>query len=148
MVATRSEIVEVFFKQDRYFNTFGGNPVSCAAGIAVLDVLQREHMQDNARSVGAYLKQGIAGLSARHDLIGRVRGTGLFVGVDLVEDRKSDTPAIKQAAKVMNDMARSGVLIGLSGPHKAMLQIRPPIVFNRENADQLVHTLDHVLSRL
>jgi len=145
VVATRSEIVEAFFRQDRYFNTFGGNPVSCAAGIAVLEVLERERLQDRARAVGAYLKQGLVGVSVKHDLIGGVRGAGLFVGVDLVEDRKSEAPAVKQAAKVMNEMARSGVLVGLSGPHKAMLKIRPPMVFSRENADELVQTLDRVL---
>jgi 4-aminobutyrate aminotransferase-like enzyme len=75
-----------------------------------------------------------------------VRGAGLFVGVDLIEDRKPDAPAVKQAAKVMNDMARAGVLVGLSGPHRAMLKIRPPMLFSHENADQLVQTLDHVLA--
>jgi 4-aminobutyrate aminotransferase-like enzyme len=148
VVATRPEIVEAFFSQDRYFNTFGGNPVSCAAGIAVLEVLAREHLQDNARAVGAYLKEGLAGLSAGHELIGGVRGAGLFVGVDLVDDRRSGRPAVRQAAKVMNEMARLGVLVGLSGPHKAMLKIRPPMVFSRENADQLVETLDRVLASL
>jgi len=94
------------------------------------------------------LKEELVGLSARHDVIGGVRGSGLFVGVDLVEDRKSNAPAVKRATKVMNDMARSGVLVGLSGPHRAMLKIRPPMVFSRENADQLVQTLNQVLTSL
>ena len=107
-----------------------------------------EIRQQKSADPGCLEQPRIAGLAARHDLIGGVRGAGLFVGVDLVEDRKSGPPAVKQAAKVMNDMARAGVLVGLSGPHKAMLKIRPPIVFSRENADQLVQTLEHVLASL
>lgn len=148
VVATRPEILSHFFKRQRYFNTFGGNQVSCAAGLAVLEVLERERLQANAREVGSYLKGQLAQLAKKYSVIGDVRGSGLFIGVDLVDDTTDGGPAVAKAQHVMNNMARLGLLVGLSGPTKSMLKIRPPMVFTKDNSDQLVDTLEHVLREI
>lgn len=147
-VVTTPEIAEVFAKDRYYFNTFGGNPVSCAAGLAVLDVLERERLRDNARDVGKLLRDQLAALAGQHELIGDVRGAGLFAGVELVRDRQSREPSADAAHAVMNGMRREGVLIGCTGRDGNVLKIRPPLVFSRANAERLVTTLDRVLGSL
>jgi 4-aminobutyrate aminotransferase-like enzyme len=128
-----------------YFSTFGGNPVSCAVGMAVLDVLEQEHLQSRAATTGDRLIEGLAGLKARHAAIGDVRGMGLFVGVELVRDRDSREPAGREADMVANRMRDLGVLISTDGPDHNVLKIKPPMVFTEGDADQLVDTLDRVL---
>jgi 4-aminobutyrate aminotransferase-like enzyme len=145
VVVTRPEILSHFFKRQRYFNTFGGNQVACAAGIAVLEVLEIECLQQNAAEVGSYLKSRLVSLAKKNDMIGDVRGSGLFIGVDLVDETAARNPAIVGAQDVMNNMAKQGVLVGLSGPTKSMLKIRPPMIFSKDNSDQLVDTLESVL---
>ncbi|MEJ2604813.1 MAG: aminotransferase class III-fold pyridoxal phosphate-dependent enzyme [Gammaproteobacteria bacterium] len=147
-VVTTPAIAEAFARDHSYFNTFGGNPVACAAGLAVLDVLEREELQENARVTGAYLREGLRGLRSRHSLIGDVRGAGLFAGVEFVADRQTREPAPAVARAVTNGMRREGVLIGRTGIADNVLKIRPPLVFSKENADTLVTTLDGVLARL
>ena len=146
-VVTSAELTERFGKHARYFNTFAGNPVSCAAGLAVLDVLRDENLQDNAARVGGYLRAGLTELSKRHRLIGDVRGRGLFVGVELVSDRSSLEAATTEAHHVMNALRDRGVLIATTGPRNNVLKIRPPMVFSIANADQLIETLDEVLAK-
>jgi 4-aminobutyrate aminotransferase-like enzyme len=141
-VVTTPEIAAIFAGDRYYFNTFGGNPVACAAGLAVLDVLERERLQENAREVGRYLRRRLDELASRHELIGDVRGSGLFYGVELVTDRTSREPAADAAHAVMNGMRRDGVLVGRTGRNANVLKIRPPLVFSRANADQLVAALD------
>jgi 4-aminobutyrate aminotransferase-like enzyme len=144
-VITTPEIAAAFANGMEYFNTFGGNPVSCAIGLAVLDVLADEGLQANARQVGRRLKTGLRELASRHPLIGDVRGLGLFVGVELVRDRTTLDPAGQEAGFVAERMREHGVLISTDGPSHNVLKIRPPLVFTADDADRLVETLDRVL---
>jgi 4-aminobutyrate aminotransferase-like enzyme len=144
-VVTTAHLAEEFGKTSMYFNTFGGNPVSCAAGMAVLDVLCEDNLQRNALQVGGYLVRGLNQLQEHHECIGDVRGKGLFIAVELVLSRSSKIPASALAKRVINAMRERGVLISCTGPHDNVLKIRPPMPFARENADQLLETLDTVL---
>ena len=145
-VVSRRNIIDEFAKSGRYFNTFGGNPVSCAAGLAVLDVIEQEGLQENARVVGEYLTAGLQELSNKHATIGDVRGTGLFVAVELVQDRESRIPATEFTANVVNGLKQRGVLTGSIGPDANILKLRPPMVFSKENADYMLGVLDETLS--
>jgi 4-aminobutyrate aminotransferase-like enzyme len=145
-LAVRPEVMQAFGQASRYFNTFGGNPVSMAAAAAVLDVIEQQGLQQNALLVGGYLRERLAALGQRHALVGEVRGAGLFVGVELVTDRTTRTPATAQAARVVNGLRQRQVLLSATGPHANVLKIRPPLVFQREHADLLVERLDEVLA--
>lgn len=144
----RGEVLDAFGRTARYFNTFGGNPVSCAAANAVLDVIQGEGLMANCAAVGEYFKVGLQGLAERYPLIGDVRGAGLFVGVELVTDRASKAPATEATARVVNGMRERGVLISSAGPAANILKIRPQLIFQREHADLFVQTLEAVLKSL
>jgi 4-aminobutyrate aminotransferase-like enzyme len=143
---TRTDIVEQFSKAGSYFNTFGGNPVSCAAGLAVLDVIENESLQQNALDVGQHLINGLNELAVRYECIGDIRGSGFFLGVDLVINRKTREPAPELAFRVVNGLRDKGVLTGSIGPHENVLKLRPPMVFSRENADYFLNTVDGVLA--
>ena len=147
-VVTTPEIMAAFRKSFRYFNTFGGNPVSCAAAMAVLDVVQDEGLQENARVVGAYARDGLAKLAEKYDWIGDVRGYGLFFGAEMVTDRASKAPAPAYTTRVANEMRRRGVLMNKLGIHCNTLKIRPPMPFSRANADFMLETLDGALADL
>ena len=147
-VVANSETLNAFRKAFRYFNTFGGNPVSCAAAMAVLDVLEDEKLQENARKVGAYAVAGLADLADKHSIIGNVRGAGLFFGAELVLDRVEKTPAAEIATRVINEMRGRGVLMGKLGIHQNATKIRPPMPFSEADADFMLSTLDDVLSGL
>ncbi|MEK6410780.1 MAG: aminotransferase class III-fold pyridoxal phosphate-dependent enzyme [Acidobacteriota bacterium] len=144
-VVTTPEIAASFDNGMEYFNTFGGNPVSCAVGLAVLDVIEEESLQENALKVGAHLKAGLEALKCKHPLIGDVRGSGLFIGVELVLDRETRAPATRQAAYVVERMKECGVLISTDGPLHNVLKIKPPMVLSTRNADELLVKLDEVL---
>ncbi len=144
-VVTTSEIAASFANGMEYFNSFGGNAVSCAIGLAVLDVIERDGLQAHAQQVGTYLRAGLARLADRHALVGDVRGLGLFIGVELVRDRDSRTPATRQASYVANRMRDGGVLMSTDGPDNNVLKIKPPLVFTERDADFLAATLDRVL---
>ena len=143
---SRREIVEKFASRGRYFNTFGGNPVSCVAGLAVLDVLEQEGLQENARLVGEYLTAGLQALAEKHTAIGDIRGTGLFIAVELVKDRVSREPATAFADDVVNGLRDRGVLTGSIGPDANILKLRPPMVFSKENADYMLDILGETLA--
>jgi 4-aminobutyrate aminotransferase-like enzyme len=147
-VVARPDLVERFTGENMYFNTFAGNPVSAAVGMAVLDVLEEEHLLDNALHVGRYTLERLAKLADKYELIGDVRGGGLFFAVELVRDRKSKTPASAETKRVVNLMRERGVLISRIGPGDNILKIRPPMPFSRDNADLLVETLDAVFRDL
>jgi 4-aminobutyrate aminotransferase-like enzyme len=132
---TQRPIINEFAKQADYFNTFGGNPVSCAAGLVVLDILEEEGLQQNAAEVGEYLKTELKTLAGQHDLIGDIRGHGLFLGVELVTDRKDRSPATATTAKLVNELCKRGVLSGSIGPDANILKLRPPMVFSKADAD-------------
>jgi 4-aminobutyrate aminotransferase-like enzyme len=137
-VVARKELVEEFAGRGRYFNTFGGNPVSCAAGLAVLDVIENENLQANALDVGQYLVDGLWRLAETHTCIGDVRGTGLFLAVELVTERDQRTPATELTARVVNDLRDRGVLTGSIGPSANILKLRPPLVLTKDDADYLL----------
>lgn len=147
-VIARTDLVNEFRAASMYFNTFAGNPVSCAVGMAVLDVLEQEKLMENALNVGEYLRDQLRARQARHDLIGDVRGRGLFTGVELVTERQAKTPASREAGRVVNAMRHNGVLISRIGPHDNVLKIRPPMPFSRGDADRLLSVLDDVLASL
>jgi len=147
-LVVRPEVVETFGRTVRYFNTFGGNPVSCAAGMAVLDVIENEGLLKNAHSVGAHLKAGLDSLAQHYKAIGDVRGAGLFVGVELVHDRTSRAPAGDIAARLVNGLRERRILISAAGPHGNVLKIRPPLVFSQADADLFLAALDQVLGEL
>jgi 4-aminobutyrate aminotransferase-like enzyme/Ser/Thr protein kinase RdoA (MazF antagonist) len=144
-VVTTRKIADAFATGMEYFNTYGGNPVSCAAGMAVLDVLAEENLQENALRVGAELKAGLEGLRADHPIVGDARGLGLFLGIELVSDRTERLPAADQAAYVANRMREEGLLLSTDGPEHNVLKIKPPMCFTREDAGRLVATLDRIL---
>ncbi len=141
-LVTRPEILSAFRTSFRYFNTFGGNPVSCAAASAMLDVLENEHLQDNARDTGDHARAGLRALAQKYDWIGDVRGTGLFFGAELVTDRATKAPATAYAGRVANDMRARGVLMNRLGIHYNTLKIRPPMPFSRADADFMLERLD------
>jgi 4-aminobutyrate aminotransferase-like enzyme len=147
-VVGRADLIQAFGGKVMYFNTFGGNPVSCAAANAVLDVIESERLQENARVVGDYVIAGLERLARRHSIIGEVRGRGMFFAVDLVRDHATREPAGAEAKRVINAMRDRGVLISRIGPHDNILKIRPPMPFAREHADLLLATLDDVLAGL
>lgn len=147
-VVTTPEIAESFANGMEYFNTFGGNPVSCAVGLAVLDVLEAEGLQENSRVVGNRLLAGLRGLQTKFPLIGDVRGLGLYIGVELVRDAKTLTPADEEATYIANRMRDKGILISTDGPLHNVLKIKPPLVFTEENAVFLVETLGKILEEL
>ena len=147
-IAVQPDVLAAFARECRYFNTFGGNPVSMAVGMAVLDVIEADGLMANAQRVGASLRGQLRALAARHVLIGDVRGAGLFVGVELVTDQITKAPASAAALQVVNALRARGVLISASGPNANILKIRPPLVFSNANVDQLTSTLDAVLHNI
>ncbi|TVQ74573.1 MAG: aspartate aminotransferase family protein [Oceanospirillales bacterium] len=146
-LVARSDLLDQFGEKQRYFNTFGGNPVSCAAANAVLDVIEDEQLQMNAQHQGQRLQHNLEKLAARYLSIGDIRGSGLFYGVELVKDRESLAPATELASMIVNAMRQAGVLISATGPDANVLKIRPPLVFTEEHVDLLTDTLDKVLLR-
>ncbi|MBX6365627.1 MAG: aminotransferase class III-fold pyridoxal phosphate-dependent enzyme [Gemmatimonadetes bacterium] len=144
-VVTTPEIAASFANGMEYFNTFGGNPVSCAVGLAVLDVIEEEGLQERARRVGARLLDGLRGLMARHPLVGDVRGRGLYLGVELVTDRETQQPAPRHASYVIERMRDRGILLSTDGPLHNVIKIKPPLQFTEADADRLIAELDDVL---
>jgi 4-aminobutyrate aminotransferase-like enzyme/Ser/Thr protein kinase RdoA (MazF antagonist) len=140
-VVTTREVADSFNNGMEYFNTFGGNPVSCAAGLAVIDVIERDKLRENALNVGNYLIDGFRKMQQRFDIIGDVRGQGLFLGIELVTDRKTKAPATALARKINDGARERGILMGTEGPHDNVLKMRPSMVFSRANADHLLSVL-------
>ncbi len=144
-VITTPEIARAFANGMEFFSSFGGNPVSCAVGMAVLDVIESEGLQENARVTGAYLKSRLQALAARHPIIGDVRGQGLFLGIELVSDRDTLAPATQEANDIVNGMRDRGVLLSTDGPYDNVIKIKPPLAFARAEADLLVDALQQAL---
>ncbi|PPS08523.1 hypothetical protein GOBAR_AA12149 [Gossypium barbadense] len=145
-VITTPEIAEVLTRRN-YFNTFGGNPVCTAAGLAVLNVIEKEKLQDNAFVVGSYLKERLIALKDKHD-IGDVRGRGLMLGVELVTDHELKTPAKLETLHVLDQMKEIGVLVGKGGFYGNVFRITPPLCFSKEDADFLVDAMDYTMSKM
>ncbi|MEX0807425.1 MAG: aminotransferase class III-fold pyridoxal phosphate-dependent enzyme [Dongiaceae bacterium] len=148
ITVTRPEIRQAFGAMTGFFSTFGGNPVACAAGTAVLDVIEREGLMARAQATGEYKRSKMRELMNKHRHLGDVRGSGLLTGVELVRDRKTLEPAPEETKRVINHMRDNGVLVGREGPHGNVLKIRPPLAFRKEHADILVDGLDRALGAL
>ena len=147
-VVTTPEIAESFDNGLEFFSTFGGSTVSCTVGAAVLDVVKQEHLQAHAQEIGSQLRAALRSLMERYALIGDVRGSGFFLGVELVRNRDTLEPAAREATEVVNCMREAGVLIGIDGPFHNVLKIRPPMPFSAADADALVTCLDAALAGL
>jgi len=141
---TRPEIAAMM-KNRLHFNTFGGNPISVTQGLATLEVIDSEHIQDNARHVGSHLMERLRELQERQPLIGEVRGMGLMLGVELVRDRSSKEPATKETVEVVELCKERGLLVGKGGLYSNTLRIKPPMCLTRTDADFLADCLDEVL---
>ena len=147
-IVLRPEVIDEFGPRARYFNTFGGNPVAAAAGKAVLDTIRIDGLQQNALEVGTYLMEGLKALAGRYEAIGNVRGSGLFIGVEIVADPAVKSPDAALTTRIVNGLRERRILISASGPRANVLKIRPPLVFSRENADMLIDALADVLKTL
>jgi 4-aminobutyrate aminotransferase-like enzyme len=145
-VVTTRAIADAFANGMEYFNTFGGNPVSAAIGLAVLDVIADEGLQEHARVTGERLLAGLREIATRHEPIGDVRGAGLFVGFELVRDRSTREPDAALATELVNRAAERGVLLSTDGPDHDVIKIKPPLAFSAADADRLVATVDAILA--
>ncbi len=140
-LVTTEEIAESFANGMEYFNTFGGNPVSCAVGLKVLEIIARDRLLKNASAIGADLLARMRGLMDKHAVIGDVRGLGLMLGIDLVKDRRSKEPATERAGRVVERCRELGVLMGTDGPYDNVIKLRPALIFSQDNADHLMQVL-------
>jgi 4-aminobutyrate aminotransferase-like enzyme len=145
-VITTPAIARSFDNGMEFFSTFGGNTVSCAIGLAVLDVVRDEGLQDHAREVGSRLLDDLRTLASKHTIVGDVRGSGLFIGVELVRSRDTLEPAADEASAIVNRLRDEGILLGTDGPFANVLKIRPPMPFTSADARMLCETLDRVLA--
>ncbi|MDB5620856.1 MAG: 4-aminobutyrate aminotransferase [Tardiphaga sp.] len=147
-VALSPDIVQNFGRDNRYFNTFGGNSVAMAAAQAVLNVIRDEKLLENSLRVGKVLRDGFADIAGRYEQIGDIRGSGLYVGIELVKDRASKEPDAAAAAAVVNGLRARRVLISATGAKANTLKIRPPLVFSEANADRLLSETEAVFATL
>ena len=146
VVITKKNIAKAFNNGMEYFNSFGGNPVSCEVGQAVLDIIKQEELQKNAHETGTYLLDRLKDIQNKYNIIGDVRGRGLFIGIELIKNYDKMVPAPDEAELVVNQMRQKGVLISSDGPDHNVLKIKPPLVFNRNNADYFLESFEAVMS--
>jgi 4-aminobutyrate aminotransferase-like enzyme/Ser/Thr protein kinase RdoA (MazF antagonist) len=144
-VVTTPEIAASFANGMEYFNTFGGNPVSCEIGLAVLEVVREERLAERALRVGERFRQGLESLTERHRVVGDARGLGLFLGIELVRDRETLEPAADEAAYVVERMKQHGILLSTDGPLHNVIKMKPPLVFSEADAERVVEGFDRVL---
>jgi len=144
-VVTTPQIAKSFANGMEFFSTFGGNPVSCAVGLAVLDVIEEEKLRDQALNVGRYLLMGFEDLAKTHPIIGNVRGLGLFMGVELVRDRKTLEPATEETAELIESLKADGILLSAEGPFRNVLKIKPPMQFDKRDADLLISAVKRAM---
>ncbi|MEO8501918.1 MAG: aminotransferase class III-fold pyridoxal phosphate-dependent enzyme, partial [Vicinamibacteria bacterium] len=144
-VITSEAVARSFDNGMEFFSTFGGNPVACAAGLAVLDVVRDEGLQAHALEVGTNIMAVLRMMMEEHRLIGDVRGSGLFIGVELVLDRATREPAPVHAKRVVNRLRDLGILTGTDGPHENVIKLRPPLVLSHDDADIFLTAFDQVL---
>ncbi|KAJ8254614.1 hypothetical protein GJAV_G00194990 [Gymnothorax javanicus] len=146
-VATTQEVAAAFTANGvEYFNTFGGNPVSCAAGLAVLDVIEQEDLMGNAREVGDRLRGQLLRLMDKHSLIGHVRGVGLFLGMELVTDRETRTPATAEAAQLVKRLKEEHIIVSTDGPSENVIKFKPPLCFSSVDAELVAEKIDQILT--
>ncbi len=147
-VVTRPEIAAAFNNGMEYFNTFAGSPVSCAVGLAVLDVIEDEGLRAHAREVGEFWKAGMLALKERHALIGDVRGAGLFLGMELVRDHETLEPADREAGALVEGLKARGILLSTDGPYHNVIKIKPPMCITREDVERVVEGMEDVLGEI
>ncbi|MBS1573836.1 MAG: aminotransferase class III-fold pyridoxal phosphate-dependent enzyme [Bacteroidetes bacterium] len=147
-VIVTNEIADAFNNGMEYFNTYGGNPVSMVTGLAVLDVIQQEEMQQHAKETGEYLMEGLKKLMNKYPVIGDVRGHGLFIGAEMVTSRETKEPALSEINQLVEIVKSKGYLLSTDGPLHNVLKIKPPLTFNKQNADELLLYLDEGLKIL
>ena len=145
-VFTTPEIASSFEEME-FFSTFGGNPVSCAIGMAVMDCIKQDGLMQSAAELGERFKDGLKELQVKHDIIGDVRGRGLFLGFELVKDRETKEPAAEEAARIVDMMRDRGVLLSTDGPHHNVIKIKPPMVLSKEDVDMTLHLLNESLKQ-
>lgn len=145
-VITTREIADAFHNGMEYFNTFGGNPVSCAIGLEVLNIIEGDNLQQNAHEVGAYWMARLRDLQSTYPIIGHVRGSGLFIGVELVRTPQKRKPADHEATYIVNRMKSKGFLMSTEGPYHNVLKVKPPIIFQKQHVDLFMTALEDVLS--
>ena len=146
-VITTQAIADAFVTGMEYFNTFGGNPVSCAIGIAVLDAIKEDRLQENALSTGNYFQNKLRELQQEFDLIGDVRGLGLFIGVELVEDTTTRQPATDKTEWLVEYFKQHHILLSAEGPFYNVLKIKPPLAFNKDDADKFIAVFERGLNK-
>jgi len=146
-VVTTRRIAEAYRNQGYFFSSAGGSPVSSVVGLAVLDAIRDDGLQENARVVGAHLRRRLLELAERHPLIGAVHGSGLYLGVEFVRDRDSREPATAETTAICRRMLDLGVVIQPTGDRQNVLKLKPPMCLTRESADFFADTLDRVLTR-
>jgi hypothetical protein len=144
-VVTTPAIAVSFDNGMEFFSTYGGNPVACAAGLAVLDVVRDEQLQQNALTVGSAWMRELQSLQAQFPILGDVRSSGLFLGLDLVDDRSTRAPATNRAAYVVNRLRDRAILAGTDGPHHNVIKLRPPLIFSKADAALFTSTLAEIL---
>ncbi|XP_072368391.1 5-phosphohydroxy-L-lysine phospho-lyase-like isoform X1 [Scyliorhinus torazame] len=148
-VATTKEIADAFSATGvEHFNTFGGSPVSCAIGLAVLEVIEKEDLRGNATRVGTYLLNLLNEQKAKHPIIGDVRGIGLFIGAELVQNRQERTPATEEAQYIITRLKKELILLSTDGPDRNVLKFKPPMCFTMEDAQYLVEKIDRILTEM
>ena len=147
-LVSKSELLDQFRAKNFYFNTFAGAQVAAAAANAVLEVFERDKLLENAVRVGDFIRDGLRKLSHKHSLIGDVRGVGLWVGFEMVEDLESKKPATLLTKKLINDLKNEGILVSSMGPFDNVLKIRPPLIFDLDNAQMLLEKTDYCLQKL
>ena len=145
-VVTTRDIASSFNNGMEFFSSFGGNPVSCAIGLAVLDVIEEESLQAHALHLGEHIRAGLKILANRHPIIGDVRGEGLFLGAELVSDRNTLAPAAREASRIVELMKQRGILMSTDGPLGNVLKIKPPMVITGADVDMVLRCLNDVLS--
>uniref|UniRef100_A0A8B9XBL7 5-phosphohydroxy-L-lysine phospho-lyase n=1 Tax=Bos mutus grunniens TaxID=30521 RepID=A0A8B9XBL7_BOSMU len=146
-VATTQAVARAFEATGvEYFNTFGGSPVSCAVGLAVLDVLEKEQLQAHAACVGSFLMELLGQQKAKHPILGDIRGVGLFIGVDLIKDEATRMPATEEADYVVSRLKENYILLSTDGPGRNVLKFKPPMCFSLDNARHVVAKLDAILT--
>ena len=145
-VITRREIADRYRTQGYFFSSTGGSPVSAAIGLAVLDVIDQEGLQHNARVVGTHLKRRLEALAENHPLVGAVHGAGLYLGVEFVRDRVTLEPATEETAAICDRLLTLGVIMQPTGDYQNVLKIKPPLCVSLESVDYFVDSLDRVLS--
>ena len=146
-VITSDRIASKFSEGVEFFSSFGGNPVSCAVGSSVLDIIEDEKLQDNAKIVGQYYKKELQKLKNKHKVIGDVRGEGLFLGIEIINE-KNLKPDKKLAHLLKNKLREKYILVGTDGPQNNVIKSKPPICFSVEDVKLVVNSIDKILCKL